>query len=210
MTINSLLFPRNAQQIFIDGPVGKLDTLELLPNQAIRGIAIIFHPDPKGGGTYTNKIVQTLVKVMNNQGYICYCPNLRGVGLSDGNHDMGIGEIDDGLAVYNYAIAQYPDLPIMLGGFSFGCSVASNLAQRVDHKRLILIGPAVKRYNVVVPDKNKTLIIHGQDDEVIPLDDVYHWLEEYNLPVAVFAKTGHFFHGKLLHLQNYLTQIVVD
>lgn len=208
MTPNAMFMPRNARQLLIAGPVGSLDTLELSPKDAVRGIAIVIHPDPKGGGTYTNKIVQTIAKILNAKGYLCYCPNLRGVGLSAGEHDFGKSEVDDALAVYNYAIAQNPGLPVVLAGFSFGTSVASNLAMQVEHQKLILIGPAVTRYTVVVPDRNKTLVIHGQEDEVIPLSAIYEWAEQHDIPVSVFLKTGHFFHGKLVQLQNYLTQIV--
>lgn len=203
-----MFLPRNARQLLIAGPVGSLDTMELSPKGEVRGVAIVIHPDPKGGGTYTNKIVQTIAKILNAKGYLCYCPNLRGVGLSAGEHDFGKSEVEDALAVYNYAIEQYQGLPVVLAGFSFGTSVASNLAAQVEHQKLILIGPAVTRYSVVVPDRNKTLVIHGQEDEVIPLSAIYEWAEQHDIPVSVFLKTGHFFHGKLVQLQNYLTQIV--
>jgi len=203
-----MFMPRNARQILIVGPVGSLDTLELSPKEAVRGIAVIIHPDPKGGGTYTNKIVQTIAKVLNAKGFLCFCPNLRGVGMSAGEHDFGTGEVEDAHAVYAYAKAQYPDLPIVLAGFSFGTAVISNLALQVEHNKLILIGPAVTRYSVQVPERNKTLVIHGQEDEVIPLSAIYEWAEQHDVPVSVFIKTGHFFHGKLVQLQNYLTQVV--
>lgn len=207
MTTN-ILMPKNARRISISGPEGLLDTLELSPKGVPIGVAIVIHPDPKGGGTYTNKIVQTIAKVLNQKGYICYCPNLRGVGVSDGVHDMGIGEIADGLAVHNYIRTIYPDLPLVLAGFSFGTAVASNVAAQIPHHKLLLIGPAVTRYNVVVPDKNKTLVIHGADDEVISLADASNWAEINDIPIGVFMRTGHFFHGKLVQLQNYLMQIV--
>lgn len=203
--MSSILLPRNARQFFIPGPTGTLDTLELLPKESPRGVAIIFHPDPKGGGTYTNKIVQSIAKVMNNKGYLCICPNLRGVGMSGGEHDFGKGEIDDGLSIYDYVAANYPNLPIVLAGFSFGTGIASQVANQKPHQKLILVGPAVSRYQVLVPDSSKTLVVHGQDDEVIPVADIYQWANERDIPVSIFAKTGHFFHGKLVQLQNYLT-----
>lgn len=206
MNNNSVLLPKNTQQIFVNGPVGVLDTLKMLPKTEIRGIALIFHPDPKGGGTYTNKVVQSIAKVMNAKGYISFCPNLRGVGLSEGEHDYGRGEIADGLAVYKYAVDNYPGLPVVLAGFSFGTAISSNVASQVAYQKLILVGPAVTRYEVVVPEWDKVLVIHGQDDEIIPLEDVYVWAHKYNVPISVFAKTGHFFHGKLIQLQSYLTQ----
>jgi len=100
-------------------------------------------------------------------------------------------------------------LPMVLAGFSFGTSVISNAAASRDFDKLILIGPAVTRYEVIVPNLTKTIIIHGKDDEVIPLDSVYEWAAGYDVPVSVFINTGHFFHGKLVQLQNYLTQMVV-
>ncbi|MDD3267449.1 MAG: alpha/beta hydrolase, partial [Burkholderiales bacterium] len=169
--MSTVLLPKNARQIIISGPEGALDTLELSPKETVvKGVAIVFHPDPKGGGTYTNKIVQTIAKVLNKKDYICYCPNLRGVGMSAGEHDFGNGEVEDGIAVYDYIKSLYPNLPIVFAGFSFGTAVASNVANKVgDYEKLLLIGPAVTRYSVVVPDKDKTLVIHGEDDEVIEL-----------------------------------------
>lgn len=209
--MSTLLLPKNAKQIIITGPEGALDVLELLPKDSeIRGVAIVFHPDPKGGGTYTNKIVQTIAKVLNQKGYICFCPNLRGVGMSAGEHDFGNGEVEDGLAVYNYIKALYPNFPVIFAGFSFGTAIASNVAYKVgDYEKLLLIGPAVTRYNVIVPDKNKTLVIHGEEDEVIELTFVNKWACENDIPVSIFMQTGHFFHGKLVQLQNYLSQILV-
>ncbi len=203
-----MLIPKNARQLFIDGPVGKLDCLELIPPGQICAIAIICHPDPTQGGTNTNKIVQTIAKALNQEGYICFCPNLRGVGMSDGEHDFGIGEIDDAYAVYKYIRDLYPNLPLTLGGFSFGTGIASQLALKVEYKKLILIGPAVTRLNVIVSDVNKTIVIHGENDEVIALNKVLEWAHKYDQPVVWFPNTGHFFHGKILALQNLLANFI--
>lgn len=203
---NKPLLPKNAKQIFIDAPTGKLDCLELAPFSTIMtGIAIIFHPDPKGGGTNTNKIVQTMAKTLCLRGYLCICPNLRGVGLSDGIHDMGIGEVEDAKAVLNYLRDSYPSMPLILGGFSFGTSIASLLAKDIDYKKLILIGPAVSKYEVAVSDIKKTIAIHGDNDEVVAPALVEEWSRYNELPVIWFPNTGHFFHGKLIVLQNLLS-----
>lgn len=207
ININPLI-PRHARVFFIDGPVGRLDCLELKPSNAVVGVAIICHPDPKGGGTYTNKIVQTIVRVLNQVGYICYCPNLRGVGNSEGAHDFGVGEVDDATAVYNFVHHHYPKLPLVLAGFSFGTSIVSQLANNVVHKKLLLVGPAVTKYIVKVPDVNKTIVIHGELDEIIPFANVMEWAREYTVPIICYPDTGHFFHGKLLNLQNLLSSFL--
>jgi alpha/beta superfamily hydrolase len=203
---NSPMLPKNAQQILIPGPVGTLDCLELQPVTAnILGIAIVFHPDPKGGGTYTNKVVQTIAKVLCQHGYLVICPNLRGVGNSEGIHDMGNGEIEDGIYIHNYLRNKYDsNLPLVLAGFSFGTSVASNIATKTVYERLILVGPAVSKYSVAIENVSKTIVIHGECDDVIPANAVWEWSRQHDLPVTWFPNTGHFFHGKLGLLQSVI------
>lgn len=204
-TKSPLFLPRNAVQLFIPGPVGQLDCLRLDPTvEEIKGLAIIFHPDPKGGGTYTNKIVQTLAKALNSKGYICYCPNLRGVGLSEGIHDYGKGEIDDAVTIHQYITKLHPDLALVLAGFSFGCAIASALATKTIHQKLILVAPAVTRHTIFVPDPAKTLAIHGLDDEVIPFADAILWAQKHEQSIICLPHTTHFFHGKLTNLINSL------
>lgn len=213
---NPLLIPKNATQFFIDGPQGKLYCLELKPTASINndtysGVAIIFHPNPIEGGSYTNKVVQTIAKTLNNHGYLCICPNLRGVGLSEGVHDNGISEVDDAFAIYTYISNKYPELAqssLILAGFSFGSSIASKLATKVDHKKLILVGIAVTRYKIIAPDSNKTIIIHGEEDEIIPIANVFDWSRTHNQPIIWVPNTGHFFHGKLSILQNIITNFI--
>jgi alpha/beta superfamily hydrolase len=201
----SLLLPKNATQFFIPGPAGDLDCLRLGTALPIKGAAIIFHPDPTGGGTYTNKIVQTVAKTLNSKGYVCYCPNLRGVGMSEGIHDFGKGEADDALAIYEYVTKLYPDLPCILAGFSFGGAIAGNLAAKVVHKKLILVAPSVVKHSVAIPDTAKTIVIHGVDDEVILFSDALNWAKGQNQSIICVPNTAHFFHGKLVELTSILT-----
>lgn len=198
-------------KISIQGPVGSLDTIVLAPKNDINGIAIIAHPNPLQGGTHHNKIVQTCARTLSRLGYVALCPNLRGVGDSEGEHDFGRGEVDDVLAVIAAAKAQYGEnKPLILCGFSFGGFVMSHVRERIDAKLLILIGPAVSRYDTQVanvpPD---TLIIHGEEDEVIPLAAVLDWARPQRLPVVVYPGAGHFFHGRLIELGQLITQNLI-
>src|SRR5262245_26387318 len=115
------------QQLFIAGPAGQLDTLFLdsALDEAPVGIVLVAHPNPTQGGTNTNKVVQTLAKTFSRRGWLAYCPNLRGVGQSEGSHDEGRAEVDDMAAVLAYAQTQHAGLPICLAGFSFGTFVQS-------------------------------------------------------------------------------------
>lgn len=189
------------QPITVPGPVGGLDTLVLDSawDEGVRGVVLIAHPNPTQGGTNTNKVVQTLAKVFSRQGYAAYCPNLRGVGKSEGEHDFGNGEVDDMAAVLAYARAAHPGLPIVLAGFSFGTFVQTQLRARLadgEIERLVLIAPATSKWQFPTVPAD-TLVVHGEEDDVAPLQAAFDWARPQSLPVVVVPGAGHFFHGKL-------------
>ncbi|MEN2424970.1 alpha/beta hydrolase [Chromobacterium vaccinii] len=192
-------------KISVAGPVGALDTI-LVPAQGeATGVAVICHPNPLQGGTHTNKVVQTAAKALSQLGYACYCPNLRGVGDSEGEHDYGNGEVDDAIAVVEYAKSQHPGLPLALAGFSFGGFVAARARDRIEADKLLLMGVAVGKYPIPTPVvPADTLVIHGEEDEVIPLSAVMEWARPQSLPVLVFPGAGHFFHGRLVQLAQMI------
>jgi alpha/beta superfamily hydrolase len=66
---------------------------------------------------------------------------------------------------------------------------------------MVLVGPAVNRFPLekVADD---TIVIHGEEDDVVPLADVFAWARPQQLPVIVFPGCGHFFHGRLPQLQR--------
>ena len=199
------MIKHHAQEI-IAGPQGGLETIVLPAVGETRGIAVIAHPNPTQGGTNTNKVVQMLAKIASRQGYVAYCPNLRGVGNSAGVHDRGIGEVDDVLAVLAFARARHGDLPLLLGGFSFGTFVMAQVCQQVEAEKIILCGPAVGRFPLPAVPAH-TLVVHGEEDEVIPLADVLDWARPQALPVVVFPGCSHFFHGRLTHLQQVVERL---
>ena len=191
--------------ISVPGPVGTLETIYIAAQGETRGIAVICHPNPTQGGTNTNKVVQTTAKALSQLGYACYCPNLRGVGNSDGQHDYGEGEVDDVIAVVEYARNEQGALPLALAGFSFGGFVAARTRARIEADKLLLMGVAVGKYVIPTPPvPANTLVVHGEEDEVIPLSAVLDWARPQGLPVTVFPGTGHFFHGKLVPLGQWI------
>ncbi|MGL6070878.1 alpha/beta hydrolase [Craterilacuibacter sp.] len=185
----------------IAGPAGVLDTIVIPAQGEISGIAVICHPNPLQGGTHSNKVVQTAARVLSHMGYVCYLPNLRGVGDSGGVHDHGVGEVDDVIAVVDYAKAAHGALPLALAGFSFGGFVAARTRARIEADKLLLMGVAVGKYEIATPQvPADTLVIHGEQDEVIALDAVFDWARPQALPVLVLPGAGHFFHGRLIQL----------
>jgi uncharacterized protein len=192
------------ERVLTDGPAGPIEVDVNDPAPRRRGIALIAHPNPAQGGTKDNKVVTTLAKAFHNLGYVTARPNFRGVGATSGSHDGGIGETDDLLAVTAYLRARYPDGALILAGFSFGSFVQTRVAKRVHADQIVLVGPAVNRFPAEhVPPH--TLVIHGEHDDVVPLQAVFDWARPQQLPIVVVPGGEHFFHGRL----NLLAQIVV-
>jgi alpha/beta superfamily hydrolase len=195
---------RGERRSSIAGPAGTLEVAFNGPEGALRGIALIAHPHPLQGGTLDNKVVQTLAKTFAALGYAAVRFNFRGVGLSEGQFDDGIGETDDALAALAAAKLEFGELPVALAGFSFGSYVQTRVAHAITAERMVLIGPAVKRFPIeaVPPD---TIVIHGEEDDVVALADVLAWARPQQLPIMVFPGCGHFFHGRLPQLQRVIT-----
>ena len=199
--------PKTTRRAVIDGPAGPLEIVLNVPESAPRGIALVAHPLPTQGGTLDNKVVQTLAKTFFALGYAPVRFNFRGVGQSAGTFDEGEGETEDALAALAHARqALGAALPVILAGFSFGSFVQTRVAQRVEAERLVLVGPAVGRFAVGAVPPN-TIVIHGEEDEVVALADVFAWARPQQLPIVVFPGCGHFFHGRLPQLQRVITDM---
>ncbi|KRC10383.1 alpha/beta hydrolase [Hydrogenophaga sp. Root209] len=198
----------NAQTevLTMTGPSGQIELAVDRPELASRGVAVIAHPHPLHGGTLTNKVVQTLARACVQAGLTAVRFNFRGVGASEGVYDEGRGELDDLLAV---VAAHAAEGPLFLAGFSFGAFVTSHAAVRLhasrDIQRLVLIGTAASRFDAApVPAElhARTLVVHGEQDDTVPLSSVMDWARPQVLPVLVVPGGGHFFHGQLPMLRE--------
>ena len=194
---------RGEKRMSIAGPAGPLELALNLPETAPRGIALIAHPHPLQGGTMDNKVAQTLAKTFASLGYVSVRFNFRGVAGSAGAFDDGAGETDDALAALAHGQADYPALPVVLAGFSFGTFVQTRVAREVSAERMVLIAPAVARFDKA-PVPADTIVIHGEEDDVVALADVFAWARPQQLPIVVFPGCGHFFHGRLPQLTKVI------
>jgi alpha/beta superfamily hydrolase len=209
----------NAQteRLTLTGGAGAVEALRDAPapdaaaaGAAPRGVAIIAHPHPLFGGTMDNKVVQTLARAFVQCGYTAVRFNFRGVGASAGEHDAGIGEAEDLLAVVRQVA---PQGSIALAGFSFGAFVTSHaLAALWGEGRVekaVLVGTAASRFTVApVPPEahDRTLVVHGEADDTVPLAAVMDWARPQILPVTVVPGGGHFFHGQLPLLKSLVVR----
>lgn len=118
--------------------------------------AVLFHPNPMGGGAMTNKVVSTLYRYARDQGHDVIRYNSRGVGRSSGTITAGLAEFEDAVCVLKWAMAQ-GTRRFWLGGFSFGgymaCLSADWLIKQSAEQdtavdALCLIAPSIVRHNV--------------------------------------------------------------
>jgi alpha/beta superfamily hydrolase len=199
------LSPPTSPRQFIDGPAGRIEISVTDAAGERRGVALLAHPHPLHGGTLDNKVVQTLAKALSRSGYCALRLNFRGVGESEGVYDEGRGEIEDFLALADYARTAYREHELVLGGFSFGGYIAAATAAKLAPTHLVLAGPAVNHFPVgIVPAH--TLVVQGEEDDVVPLKDVLDWARPQQLPVVVLPGAGHFFHGNLTRMQSLVEQ----
>jgi len=189
------------KKISLPTATGKLEGILHFPDVTPRGIAVVAHPLPTMGGTMDNKVVTTLAKALIELGYATVRFNFRGVGESEGSYDEGNGETSDAMAVVDFMREEYPDLPLLLAGFSFGAYVQARVAEQVHPQQLVLIAPAVSRF--AMPEvPADTLVVHGDMDEVVDLQALLQWARPQQLPVTVLTGAEHFFHGRLIQLKK--------
>lgn len=204
----------NAQteRLSLAGAAGAIEVLRDRGAEGVAhaGVAVVAHPHPLFGGTMDNKVVQTLARAFVACGYTAIRFNFRGVGASAGLHDEGRGETDDFLQVVRELA---PEGPLAIAGFSFGAFVASQAVARLegerDVRRLVLVGTAASRFQVAtlpVALHERTLVVHGEQDDTVPLAAVMDWARPQALPITVVPGGGHFFHGQLPLLKSLVVR----
>jgi len=208
-------FPAAAASFLLPGPAGAIEVACGVPGSDARnGVAIICHPNPLQGGTMFNKVVTTLDKGLVELGLWTLRFNFRGVGQSEGTHDEGGGESDDLVAIAEWVRREKSGTALWLAGFSFGSYVTLRAVARLSPAQVILVAPPVGRWNfdAVTWPSCPTLIVQGDDDDVVDASAVYAWAEQQTPPPTLvrMAETGHFFHRRLIDLRGAVRNAVRD
>jgi uncharacterized protein len=203
--------PDRLGKLLLPGPAGQLEVITTSPETPRHPpvIAVICHPHPLFGGTLHNKVIYTLARSFNSMGLASVRFNFRGVGLSQGEYDKGIGETDDLFAVLNWLKESCPESDIWLAGFSFGAYVAARAAKVWPAKQLICVAPPIENFpfKELPPFPCPWILIQGDEDEVVSPTAVFTWVDSLAQPPELIKIQGadHFFHGKLIELRDCLT-----
>jgi len=202
-----------AGNLFIQVAHGQLEAILKEPGSApVRGVALVLHPHPLGGGTMHNKVVFRAASALNDAGLVTLRINFRGVGQSTGTHDQGRGELDDVRAGLDYFRDKYADRRITICGFSFGARVGLEVGTSDDRVlNLISIGTPVDQYDFsfLLACRKPILFVHGDRDEFGNLGDLRSLVAQVkeNAPaeLAVIKNADHFFEGHLDELKRVIT-----
>jgi len=203
-----------AGNLFIPAPHGKLEAILKPPRiDPARGVSLVLHPHPLGGGTMHNKVVFRAAAALNDAGLVALRINFRGVGQSTGTHDEGYGERDDVRASLDYLTENYPGENIILCGFSFGARVGLDVGIDDDRvNRLISIGTPLDKYdfNFLERCRKPILFVHGEHDEYGNVDKLRELVARVgahcDAELRVIAGAGHFFDDQLNELKEAITE----
>jgi uncharacterized protein len=197
--------------LFIPAPHGRLEAILKEPKTAeTRGVALVCHPHPLGGGTMHNKVVFRAAAGLLDAGLVTLRFNFRGVGQSTGTHDEGRGEKDDIRTALDYLAENYPNQEITFAGFSFGTRFGSEVAMDDSRVvRLISIGTPVDKYDdfdFLRALRKPILFVHGDRDEYGSVENVRKLIEslspETEAELVVIEDSGHFFDEHLNELRE--------
>ena len=198
----------------IDGPAGRLEVLLDVPASSPRAVAIVAHPHPQQGGTMHNKVVYRSAKTLSQIGCATLRFNFRGVGKSGGIYDEGRGEADDFLSAIDWMHGRYPDLDVWAAGFSFGAWIALTVGATYPRVSLVLGIAPPTHYDLTVFRRSTKpkFLIHGEADELFPLQDVWQLYGELDEPkeLVVIDAADHLFDGKVSEVGDAIEGLLGD
>jgi alpha/beta superfamily hydrolase len=183
---------------------GRLEALVKNPADPARGAAVVCHPHPLHGGTMHTKAVYRAARALNDAGLVALRFNFRGVGASTGSYDEGIAERADLEAALDWLEAEYPELPLLAGGFSFGSLVG--LSVGVDDERVVSVfgfGLPVDMnrydYSFLAESDKPVLVVQGENDEFGSGDRVSKLLAPLGVHITLARIPGsdHYFTDRL-------------
>ena len=202
------MYPKG--NLFIPASHGQLEAILKEPAGDVKGVGLVCHPHPLGGGTMHNKVVFRAAAGLIDAGLITLRFNFRGVGASTGEHNEIEGGVEDVRDALEFLGETYPDQPITLAGFSFGARTGMEVGMTDDRVlRLISIGTPVDKYtdfDFLTEVRKPILFVHGDRDEFGAEENIRALYEQVaantEAELIVFPNCGHFFDDDLNQLRE--------
>jgi uncharacterized protein len=207
----------DSRKCFLDGPVGKLEAILWTPSRPEPATlaAVVCHPHPLFGGTLHNKVVYQAAKSLDSLGVPVLRFNFRGAGLSAGQHDKGLGERGDVQTAIDFLSNEFPGLPLLVGGFSFGSWVSLRVGC-ADNRVHDLLGLGIpvnsSDFSYLAECSKPKLIVQGTNDEHGAWDKVESVvaMSAGDTRLAFVQDADHFFAGNLEHVDQAITSWLME
>ena len=204
---------RRIESLMIPGPAGRLEALLEEPESgAPKRVALVCHPHPQHGGTMHNKVVYRITRGLRKAGAVVLRFNYRGVNLSEGSYDNGVGEHADAEACLATLRARYPDLPYAIAGFSFGSRIALRMGKAAGPERIIAVGfPTVYKDRAFLdaPYESERIFVHSTNDEFGPRRELEEVVADLTGQIELYfvEAKDHFFADNLDGLEKIIEGI---
>ena len=156
------------------------------------------------------------MKALNSFGFPVLRFNFRGTGLSQGEHDHGIGEVEDVRTALDWMDSEF-HLPLIFAGFSFGAAIGLRAACQ-DARVRALIGagmpvipvaadseaPRVYTLDFLQECVKPKLLVSGARDQFGPRTKLEALVASLPEPKKLVLIEGadHFFEGRLRELRD--------
>lgn len=194
------------ENLFIQGPTGRLEAALDKPIDPGAAVAILCHPHPLYGGSMNDAVLGLVGEALAEVGVNAFRFNFRGVGESQGGFDEGRGEVDDLLAVMDWAQAQGAGA-IWLAGYSFGAHIVCQaLPQAPRPTRLLLVAPPTAAMDMRLQAPPCPLdVFAGDGDQFVDCDALHRWP---GARVHLIPGADHFFSAAAASLMDAIRQAI--
>lgn len=161
---------------------------------------VLCHPHPLYGGNMDNNVILAVSRTLAASGIAGLRFNFRGVGLSEGSFDSGLGEQDDAMSALSFLL-QHGEIDtdrVGIMGYSFGGMVALEVGGRAASVMAIAaVSPVISPGSLKNCPKPK-YVICGSGDDIIPVSTIRSGVDGMAEPksLEVISGVDHFWKGR--------------
>ena len=194
-------------EVTIPGPEGRLEGRYKHNPDDTAPVALILHPHPSHGGTMNNTVTYRMFHAFADAGFSVLRFNFRGVGKSQGEFDRGEGELSDAASALDWLQKHHPNArATWVGGYNFGAWIGMQLLMRrpeISSFVSVALPANLFDFTFLAPCPNSGLVIQGNQDDIVPHDQVYRLVEKLRaqrgieIDSDILDGANHFFTGKL-------------
>ena len=199
--------------MFPSGELALEGTLHLPAEEGRFPGVVICHPHPQYGGDMYNAIVASLAQSLCHAGIAALRFNFRGVDMSEGSFDGGVGEIEDAVEALSFlSLSDNVDASrVGIAGYSFGAAVALAAAWRSDTAQAVAsIACPSRVFNEMSAREmlQPKLLILGERDHDFPAQQFKFMARRFTEPkdIEIIGGADHFFGGHVSQVAELATE----